>query len=111
MLRRKPGFQLYVMANSLTFGLSTASMFVYFVGLLGAGPRRDGAAAAVKLTNYAELFGQWSVYGMVVAFAAGTAVVCGGEELAVFAVASVATGCCCFLLGPFVYGLTFHGGV
>ncbi|CAI0438912.1 unnamed protein product [Linum tenue] len=111
MLRRKPGFQLYVMANSLAFGLSTASMFVYIVGLLGAGRRRDCAAVAVKLSNYAELFGEWSVYGMVVAFAAGTAVVCGGEELAVFAVASVATGCCCFLLGPLVYGLTFHGGV
>ncbi|CAL1385328.1 unnamed protein product [Linum trigynum] len=111
MLRRKPGFQLYVMANSLAFGLSTASMFVYFVGLLGAGRRRDRAAAAVKLTNYAELFGEWSVYGMVVAFAAGTAVVCGGEELVVFAVASVATGCCCFLLGPLVYGLTTRGGL
>ncbi|CAN1769682.1 Protein ACCELERATED CELL DEATH 6 [Linum perenne] len=96
MLRTKSGFQLYMIANSVAFGLSTASMFLHFVG---SGVRR------VKLTTYAVLLNEWSVFGMVVAFAAGTALVC-GDEFVGFTIVSVATACCCFCLGPLIYAWT-----
>ncbi|KAJ8747876.1 hypothetical protein K2173_013044 [Erythroxylum novogranatense] len=90
-LAQKVGFGVFMIATCLAFGLSTASIFLHFGA---SGVKRDYIAA--YLIKYAFLFNEWSIYGMVLAFLAGTSLVLAGSVG--LTAASVITACC-FLLG------------
>ncbi|XP_050204373.1 ankyrin repeat-containing protein ITN1-like isoform X2 [Mercurialis annua] len=98
VLNQKFGFRVYMVACSLAFGLSTASMFVHY-GASRVEIEKDHIAGCS--VQYALLFTEWSIYAMVLAFLSGISVVLTG--LLGLATAIVTTFC--FILGPLVYFL------
>ena len=93
VLRKNTAFRVFLVANTLAFGLSTTSVFVHFLGsaaMAGNYFLREVVRHSISFTN-------WSVGALLVAFISGTYAVVphsGGNTVAI-------TLCCCFLISLF----------
>ena len=97
VLRKNTAFSVFLMANTLAFGLSTSSVYVHFLGssaIMEAVYLRKVVRRSISFTN-------WSVGALLVAFISGTYAVVPhswGTSVAI-------TLCCCLLISLFSLSL------
>ena len=90
VLRRNTAFGVFLIANTLAFGLSTTSVFVHFLGSATV----TGNFFLSEVVRHSISFTNWSVGALLVAFVSGTYAVVPhswGNTVAI-------TLCCCFLI-------------
>ena len=89
VLSKIAAFRVFLIANTLAFGLSTTSVFVRFL----ASATIEGAIFHREVVRRPSLLINWSIGALLVAFIAGTYTVVPHP----FGIAVVVILCCCFL--------------
>ena len=90
VLWKNTAFRVFLIANTLAFGLSTTSVFVHFLGSSAI----TGNVFHGEVVHRVASFTNWSVGALLVAFISGTYAVVPhtwGNTVAI-------TLCCCFLI-------------
>ena len=93
VLSKITAFRVFLIANTLAFGLSTTSVFVHFL----ASATITGAVFHREVARRTSLLINWSIGALPVAFIAGTYTVVPHS----LGIAVVVILCCCFLSAMF----------
>ena len=93
VLSKITAFRVFLIANTLAFGLSTTSVFVHFL----ASATITGAVFHREVARRTSLFINWSIGALLVAFIAGTYTVVPHS----LGISVLVIPCCCFLSAMF----------
>ncbi|KAK7817601.1 ankyrin repeat-containing protein, partial [Quercus suber] len=93
VLRKNTAFCVFLIANTLAFGLSTTSIFVHFL----ASSAITGNVFLREVVQHSISYTNWSVGALLVAFISGTYAVVPHS----WGITVAITHCCCFLISLF----------